>query len=556
MTTPLQNEWTQPAPRVLFVDNDRSSQRTFERLLKFWGYEAVIAEGEGKALINNAVALARQSKCCLAIIDLRLVDDLDPEDTAGLDLARRLAPLQCIVLSAFGNQRNLREIMAHYPSVTFIGKGDAPEAMRKIIDDEMTKVSAAKRGIHFGDRNAMDAVSKTMLGALAERFSDQVPDVLAQLFPSAHKLRVQKLEAKSFSTHISTVPRPHSAILKVYADDEEPVVVKLARSKKIQGEVQRYKKHIERKVGGLFMARLERDAYRWDIGAASFSYIGDFDVRTFSTFYEDSSLEQITECLTSFFTVVWGRPYRESKPVEAASLFQQYNTVWDNWYEDRVTGLMDSNPRAFESPVSRLGLPHPLLWLKQHMAEAGEGDLSKVDHTFVAVTHGDLHGDNLLVDRKLNAWVIDFERTGEGPILQDFVELEADLLTRLETSGDNIASLESLWKAVAAPKEIRALAPSEIQSADDHIHKALATVSLLRSLAAQCTKITDARQYVTGLLLNEIFRATLPSQHDGKRRERALMLASIFCHRLEHWDEDWPPETLHFTLQDKEASNA
>ena len=44
------------------------------------------------------------------------------------------------------------------------------------------------------------------------------------------------------------------------------------------------------------------------------------------------------------------------------------------------------------------------------------------------MTHGDLHGDNLLVDKE-HAWAIDFEHTGSGHILRDFAELEVDILS-------------------------------------------------------------------------------------------------------------------------------
>ncbi len=60
--------------------------------------------------------------------------------------------------------------------------------------------------------------------------------------------------------------------------------------------------------------------------------------------------------------------------------------------------------------------------------------------TRVAITHGDLHGDNLLVDNQKNVWVIDFERCGEGHILQDFIELEADIFNRLEEHNDNFSA--------------------------------------------------------------------------------------------------------------------
>ncbi|GAB4493855.1 MAG: hypothetical protein Fur0016_29840 [Anaerolineales bacterium] len=68
------------------------------------------------------------------------------------------------------------------------------------------------------------------------------------------------------------------------------------------------------------------------------------------------------------------------------------------------------------------------------------------------------------------------------------------------------------------------------------------TISHLRLLAHKCTGISDARQYLLGLLFNTLFRATISTTNQRKQiQQRALMLASILCHRLDHWEEAWPP---------------
>jgi hypothetical protein len=166
-----------------------------------------------------------------------------------------------------------------------------------------------------------------------------------------------------------------------------------------------------------------------------------------------------------------------------------------------------------------------------------------VETTQKAVTHGDLHGDNLLVDSRKNTWVIDFERTGEGHALQDFIELEADIINRLDAFFDHPSSFYQLCIVVARQTNIKKLEENELRSTDPRIEKALKAISLLRSLALQCTGIQDARQYLLGLLFNAIFRATINnSVRYRKHQQQALMLAAIFCHRLEHWNEPWPPE--------------
>ena len=69
-------------------------------------------------------------------------------------------------------------------------------------------------------------------------------------------------------------------------------------------------------------------------------------------------------------------------------------------------------------------MPNPVTWVLKHRVDSSTLSARQ------AITHGDLHGDNIFVD-DIHAWAIDFERSGEGHILRDFTELEVDILTRL-----------------------------------------------------------------------------------------------------------------------------
>ena len=48
-----------------------------------------------------------------------------------------------------------------------------------------------------------------------------------------------------------------------------------------------------------------------------------------------------------------------------------------------------------------------------------------------AYTHGDLHADNVYADQHGRTCIIDYEKSGPGYILRDFVELETDIRLRL-----------------------------------------------------------------------------------------------------------------------------
>lgn len=534
-------------PRVLIVENDPKARVSYQTLLMYWGYEAVLAMGTGSTLLADAKKQAREKCCALALIDLRLIDDYDELDTSGLKLAEEMSGiLRPIILSGHDNPNFLKTLNQKHIDLTFISKNDSRDSIEEILNAEAAKVTAAKRKLVFENPEILAEIAQSSLGKNAGEYPDQIADVFARLFPNTKKLRIEKLELRSTYSNISTIPRPNSVVLKVYEGDYEPFVVKLARAEKIKKEVENYNTHIHRRLTGNFTARLERSATLWDIGGASYSYVGNFDVKTFSTYYEEKGIEDIEHCLSNFFSGIWGKHYLNAREETNISLFKIYSKVWDDWYENKIKGFSLTNAKDLYTFNEKNNLPEPIKWFKEKIAESAN-DSSIVAKTRVAITHGDLHGDNLLVDSEKHVWVIDFERCGEGHILQDFVELEADIFNRLEGHNNNRPAYFKMCCTILNQKSIQGFERSEITSEDARIEKALRTVSILRSLALQHTMVTDAREYLYGLLFNMIFRAVIIHKTNLEKSQHALLLASLICDRLDHWDEPWNPAKLTLT---------
>jgi hypothetical protein len=534
-------------PRILIVENDPKARVSYQTLLMYWDYEPVLAMGTGVKLLDDAKKQARDKRCTLALIDLRLIDDYDEQDISGLELAEEMSDvIHPIILSGSENFSFLRTLLKKDKDIAFISKSDNRDLIKEALDAEAAKVTAAKRRLVFENYDLLEDIANSPLGKSVKEYPDQIVDVFARLFPNATKLKLEKLELRPASSNISTVPRPNSVILKVHEEDFEPYVVKLARAGKIQDEVEKYRKYVFRRHTYGFTARQERSSLLWDIGSVSYSYIGSFDVKTFSRFYEEKSIADIEECLKSFFEVTWWRHYEQTWEEQNISLFELYSKVWGDWYKKVLKAFRPEKPMEFDAIHKGLGLPDPVEWLKTKVAES-PNDVSRVNQTQLAITHGDLHGDNLLVDSKKIAWVIDFERCGEGHALQDFIELEADIINRLEAYNENLSAYLKMCFIVFGQKSIQGLEESKTVSKDPRIEKALQTISILRSLALKCTKITDAREYLLGLLFNMIFRAAMLQNINPLKSRHTLLLASLICHRLDHWDESWPPPELTLT---------
>ncbi len=527
-------------PRVLIVENNETSRRMYRDLLSHWGYLPVTAEGIGQALIKNAKSKAREFRCQMALVDMRLLDDIDDEDKSGLDLISQLRPAVCIMMSGYGGLADSRKANEKGAS-GFMGKSEGPRAFKEKLEQESLKLCAYKKELNIEPQALLARLKKNLLIGSAARFDDQIADCLLRLFPDARRLRLEKIDTDNISSDLSTVPRPRSVILKVYEDDRQPVIVKLARESKIARELDNYRRYIDGQLKGNYVPVLRGQALMWDIGSIKLSYVGTIN-QTFSSFFQAQPVNKIKHSLNGFFTKTWEPHYQQAATAQNISLFELYCQVWEKDWVTRIKNFSNFHPEeVIQQPIwEDAQTPNPIDWMKINIFNGR--DASVVEYTKTAITHGDLHGDNMLVDANNNIWVVDFERTRDGHILQDFIELESDIINRLPCTPENLPAFLSTCIAVCEHKEIKGMELTEAIEAQSETRKALLTISYLRSLARDCTGIHDARQYLLGLLFNTLFRATISTTNQRKHcQQRALMLASILCHRLDHWEETWPP---------------
>ncbi|PWH11861.1 MAG: hypothetical protein DDG60_16100 [Anaerolineae bacterium] len=540
----LDESFTRPIPkdkpRVLIVENNETSRNMYRDLLIHWGYFPVVAQGTGQTLLKDARQKAEQYRCHLALVDMRLLDDVDDEDKSGLALISQLRPAVSILMSGYGNLADSRRATEE-GAAGFIGKSEGPRVFKEKLEREACKLCAAKNGLVIEPVELMDNLRKNLLLHSAAYFDDQIADCLLRLFPQARYLRLEKIGTTHIASDLSAVPRPRSVILKVYEDDRQPVIVKLARQTKITHELENFHQFIDGKLRGNYVPVLRGYVLGWDIGGIKLSYVGDIG-QNFSNFFQSHSTHKIKRSLSNFFEETWQPHYRRAVEANNLSLFELYCRTWDKEWVERIKNFTDSHPEEIMGTElwAQVQAPEPIEWMKHNIF--GQRDVSMTEHTKLAITHGDLHGDNILTDEDGNLWVIDFERTGQGHILQDFIELESDIINRLPCTPESFPAFLSICITACLPREIKNLELTEEIGAQSETKKAMSIISHLRSLARSITGIRDARQYLLGLLFNTLFRATLSTSTSRKPcQQRAFMLASILCHRLDHWDDAWPP---------------
>jgi hypothetical protein len=215
-----------------------------------------------------------------------------------------------------------------------------------------------------------------------------------------------------------------------------------------------------------------------------------------------------------------------------------YGQVWGCDLRERVGQYVGKErPLTLLSPSAPL--INPLCWLHERLAAEPPRLLRQ------AVTHGDLHADNMMVDVHGRICVIDYERTGWGPIFQDFIELETDMVLRL-TAVDPQRPIElyELLLTLVKPTSFHDSLPQVGGNPSLAVQKTWLVIRQLRQMAYRVTDVDDMEQYLWGALLNAIFRATLlrrmmasgSRKHDAEY-ERALLWGSVICQRLDELGE-------------------
>ncbi|MBI3170836.1 MAG: phosphotransferase [Chloroflexi bacterium] len=528
-------------PRILLVEDDASARIPYQMLLMDWGYEPILAMGRGAALQEDARLKAQEKRCSLALIDLRLIDNDDDTDVSGLNLALDLKqdfPIIPIILSGYESVQVYRTLQ-NYPGIPFIGKQDRRSDFQKKLDDVSAAVCASKREIEFVQTDILDEFMQSDLAKEMGEYPDQIVNVLVRMFPKAKTLRFERLVAPD--TTVSSATRPNSIVLKVYEDDLEACVVKMARAAKIQKEAENFRKFISRKLtGGFNPQQLGKEELAWDIGGIAYTYEGGKNAITFTNYYKERGLTLIKGAMSSFFLESWKRYYTPPTEEPNTSLHNLYKKIWgEEWFEKCSKEISNQTLERTRETLQHYNLPQPVEWLANKIAQT-HPEFSPVNTLPITVIHGDLHGDNLLVDNKNIVWVIDFERCGWGYTLQDFIELETDILSRLQ--GHDVTPLLFYKMCLTLFKQSQI---SEIEEAelpkDEQIAKAAQSISALRGIAVKCTKNANIREYLMGLLFNMIFKAALSHKEDPQKSERPLIIAGFLCHRLDHWGEPWPP---------------
>lgn len=546
--------------RVLVVENDHRTRISHRVNLERFGYQVVMAEGIGDELLADAQRKVIDEACHIAVVDMRLYNDHDNADQSGLTLIPKLKPALTIVVSGSGNDRNTTKKALQQGAFDFIGKLDDLQYLQKSLNEAAKVMGVSGSRPEIKIRSA--SVEQVMI-SLAPGKPEQVHEIFCSLFPSAKTIIVQSIKAEARTPKVAH--RQRSFVFRVYVDDLQPVIVKIAGIERITREAERYERYICNRVPGNFYAQKHQTMLRWQIGAVVYDFIGvdQSYLGLFRDYYKSASIPEIKKVLKHLFETTWGAIYRQTKQLKEFPLMVAYTEVWGHDWIERMIHVADGVSELFATAPDDLKLLNPFHWVLRRTSQTTK-DESFLPQTYLAVTHGDLKGDNFFVDKDQQTWTIDYELTGPGPVFRDFTTLEVDIVVHLmEQTVQQGETFIELCLLLSAPNRSINIDKCTRQVwQDPAARKAYEVVKQIRQLAQQVDDLLDMRVYLWGLLLNlvNVYQAELDAatKTGNYALTRSMTFAAILCHRLDHWDDmDWPPpEWLAVQWLDKRQIDA
>jgi CheY-like chemotaxis protein len=552
---------------ILLVDNDPDILQHFGDLLRDEGYQVYPASNQ-----EDALRLAYEKDVDITLVDVRLIDDDNPQDESGVKLSAALDPDMCRILHT-GFERGEEWVK----SVCFDGKAngyllkDWPSEQRLVKIEEFCRqhvglnpiaVFDLKGGLTWKSLGERASESINIAASAAgvpipanlslEELAGDVERLLRRLLPNS-AVRAILYPMSSGQGGASVL---EAVITREVAKLTETVVIKLGAKQIIEREESLYEKFVS-PLPDESVARLRWRAYLQRLGAIAYSRVGagQEDVVSLDTVRGCLVQEQgrALEIIRTFFETtckVWYEAYRvatdTSQEKNLRTLYLGDHGLWYKAGEGHKAlasarmqlpdGVNERGARLeFKIPRrSRpLSLPDPV------QAALNENDPeSEVTIRKLCVTHGDLHVRNILLVAGRNPRMIDFGCTGESHVFRDFAALEASLRFTCITCKDK-RDLLSLEEALSQAEHL--------ESAFDLNHVkssgllALAKVIReIRRLARDASGEDNLPSYLRGLMYYCLKYATPQSPDESEppgrmplRRWHALLTASLILQRLQ-----------------------
>jgi hypothetical protein len=538
--------------RLLIIDNKQNFLDMLENLLpkKIDNLSITQANSKEKALHEIDVGYFD-----IAVIDKRLVQDTDPHDESGIELANEIARdhpwLKIVMLTSFAEFSDITKKLPkndEYGNLILCGylskKEESPvewcSKIKDVIKSDLkinfnlkiklvgfpfTDVGRLLTGTVFENKRIKDSDTE-----LIENLSVELTDLFARIYCDDDTISITPVYKQGHSG---------TNVVKVYHGQNLAEIVKFGEKEKIEAEYKNYKNHVSGKIPDRTDIDEGKFARTKNLGAIAYSLIGaDIrEIKDFSEYYQNNDPGTIIDFLDRFFKenckVWYSNPHEET--LDLKETYKKYlNFATPQIKEAVKIKLPDfSNRRIIQVNEFGITFENPIF--------SASHALLKPSKTKECRTHGDLNPKDILVDRNIG-WLIDFYSTGWGHYLRDFIMLEAGIKFSL-TQEFNLSSLIQLEKTLLARDNFGEEYEFPYHEGEESLEKLFKCIKHIRKLAyeldelrkPQCVGEYYAGLFFTTLKMLQFFKAEgFTKSQNKKRLEFIFISAGLIYKKLEN----------------------
>jgi CheY-like chemotaxis protein len=470
----------------------------------------------------------------VALLDVRL-DESDEDNQEGLDLMREIKKRDpataVIILTGYATVRMVQDALQ--PS----GNGVAQAFAFLEKDREMNRVGEYVKRAFIEELKLNFDLEITdqskILPHLSKqlRFTDTKPshlqirdeteEILRRLFFDCVKIDLVPI-TQGFSG-VAVIQ-----IIPWYSNLEraEAVIIKIGECGLVEKECHNYREWVQRRVGGHRLPQVLSLVKARLLAGVVYTFLGSSE--DFAAFYQRSDLADVLAVIQNLYEKTCF-PWRSVTLHYQEDLGNVYGALLHLTTEKITKGLRDV--QNSHHPFRRDDQGN--LWLANdiQLVDPVEFALSanlQAD-CLMSIIHGDIQGHNVLVDRG-ETWLIDFAKTTQGPIFQDYISLETFIKLFFVPGKDWRIYYE--WEKDLVNCEDLSNAILRI-ALEQHsgIAKAHQAIMRIRQLALANATPDMIKAYLVGLFFNAIKYLTLTGLLPVER-DHALISAAVIAERL------------------------
>ncbi len=456
---------------VMLADNDQHFVKNRAELLRNAGLKVITAGSpeEVERILNEGCVN-------IAIIDVRLVDDEDPQDVSGLMLAKRseFRTIPKILLTGFPSYETVRVGMSGGeddvpPAVDFIWKHEGAEALVQAVRKAFSRHVQLNEQlvIRFGESDPVSFshlaswLDPSLSGERLSNYAAALRDLFCQLFCGKTEIRIERSLWKDEGR----------AALMVYSYSPgrqiQSQLVVCGQSGAVVREAARYREFAPDAPdasGTVLVKTVETQHFAANVYALAGTKIDN--LHTLSESYNelpDRTFKASLEHLFEHTLAAW----RSERSVagEGRSLESLYRERLGLGNGEAAAAEMRQRVSALARELPRL--PRPRVTLEEspsnlvlqigaesftypHPASCLCADSVAARPQLLANTPGGLSGKNILADAEGRTWLTQFAQAGPKPLLWDYAALET--VVRFDwVESDDIAELHQMEVALLDP---------------------------------------------------------------------------------------------------------